>query len=177
MATIFDRCTERMSTTHCFSPGSVVADLLSTEKFEALRELIRRAPVFGALADLRRLEEAVINRERQQSTGFGHGVAVAHGRVEGVPRVLMALGISRVGIPFESPDGEPVRLLFVIASPPSLSLEYLQALSTLVRCLRDKEERDTLIDAPTAAEIERRIRASYAAALQRFEEPLRRSTV
>ena len=165
-----------MSTTHCFSPGTVVADLLSTEKFEALRELIRRAPVFRTLTDLSRFEEAVIERERSQSTGFGHGVAVAHGRVEGVPRVLIALGISRTGIEFDSPDGEAVRLLFVIASPPSLSVEYLQALSTLVRCLRDKEERTMLIDAPNAAEIERRMRASYAAALERFEEPLRRSS-
>jgi mannitol/fructose-specific phosphotransferase system IIA component (Ntr-type) len=164
-----------MSTTHCFSRGTVVPDLISTEKFEALRELIRRAPVFASLKDRTRFEEAVIERERQQSTGFGHGVAVAHGRVEGVPRVLIALGISRDGIPFDSPDGEPVRLLFVIASPPSLSLEYLQALSTLVRCLRDKEDRSQLIDGPTAEEIERRIRGAFHAGLERFEEPLPRS--
>jgi PTS system nitrogen regulatory IIA component len=164
-----------MSTTHCFNSGTVVPDLRSTEKLEALRELIHRAPVFSSLEDRARFEEAVIERERQQSTGFGHGVAVAHGRVKGVPRVLIALGVSRHGIPFDSPDGEPVRLLFVIASPPSLSLEYLQTLSTLVRCLRDKEDRTHLLDAPSAEEIERRIRESYRAGLERFEEPLPRS--
>ena len=78
----------------------------------------------------------MIARERLQSTGFGHGVAVAHGRAAGVERVLIALGLSRAGIPYDSPDGEPVRLLFVIASPLQVSLDYLQALSTLVRCLR-----------------------------------------
>jgi PTS system nitrogen regulatory IIA component len=160
----------------CFHSGTVIPDLHSTEKFEALRELIRRAPVFRQLQDAARFERAVIERERQQSTGFGHGVAVAHGRVEGVPRVIISLGISRAGIPFDAPDGEPVRLLFVIASPPSLSLEYLQALSTLVRCLRDKEDRDLILDAPTAREVERRIRASFTAGLERFEEPLPRST-
>ncbi len=159
----------------CFHPGTVVPDLQSTEKYEALRELIRRAPVFRRLQDAARFEQAVIERERQQSTGFGHGVAVAHGRVEGVPRVLIALGISRPGIPFDAPDGEPVKLLFVIASPPSLSLSYLQALSTLVRCLRDQEDRDHLLHAPSAAEVERRIRAAFAAGLERFEEPLPRS--
>jgi PTS system nitrogen regulatory IIA component len=117
-------------------------------------------------------EDAVITRERQQTTGFGHGVAVAHGRVKGVPRVLIALGISRAGIPFDAPDGAPVHLLFVIASPPELSLDYLQALSTLVRCLRDKTDRDRLIDAASAAEIEERMRAAFGAQLQRFEEPL-----
>ncbi|HET6451608.1 MAG TPA: PTS sugar transporter subunit IIA [Spirochaetia bacterium] len=164
-----------MSTTHCFRSGTVVAELLSTDKFDAIRETIRRAPVFRALADVSRFEEAVIERERQHSTGFGHGVAVAHGRVEGVSRVLIGLGISRLGIPFDAPDGEPVRLLFVIASPPSLSLEYLQTLSTLVRCLREKEDRDLLLDSPNPKETERRIRASFLAGLERFEEPLPRS--
>jgi PTS system nitrogen regulatory IIA component len=157
---------------HCFQTGSVVPDLRSTEKFEALRELIRRAHVFGAIDGRASFEDAVIARERQQTTGFGHGVAVAHGRVRGVPRVLIALGVSRDGIPYESPDGAPVHLLFVIASPPHLSVDYLQALSTLVRCLREKDDRDSLIEAESAAEIEKRIRTAFAAELERFEEPL-----
>jgi PTS system nitrogen regulatory IIA component len=158
---------------HCFETGTVVPDLHSTDKFEALRELIQRVPVFRALKVRAALEEAVIERERQQTTGFGHGVAVAHGRLKGVPRVLIALGVSKEGIPYDSPDGAPVHLLFVIASPPGLSLDYLQALSTLVRCLRDKPSRDSLIDAGDAAEIEERIRAAFAAGLGRLGEPAR----
>jgi mannitol/fructose-specific phosphotransferase system IIA component (Ntr-type) len=161
-----------MSMHHCFQSGSVVPDLRSTDKFEALRELIRRARVFRSIDGRESFEEAVIARERQQTTGFGHGVAVAHGRVQGVPRVLIALGTSRDGIPYESPDGAPVRLLFVIASPPHLSLDYLQALSTLVRCLRDKDDRDCLIEGSSAREIEERMRTAFAAELERFEEPL-----
>jgi PTS system nitrogen regulatory IIA component len=171
-----DACTERMRRHHCFQAGSVVSDLRSTDKFEALRELIRRAPVFSRLAVLAEFQEAVIARERQQSTGFGHGVAVAHGRVIGVPRVLIALGVSKAGIDFDSPDSAPVRLLAVIASPPHLSLDYLQALSTLVRCLRDQDDRDALLHAASAREIESRIRAAFTAALERFEEPLRRGS-
>jgi nitrogen PTS system EIIA component len=161
-----------MSMRHCFETGSVVPDLHSTDKFEALGELIRRARVFRAIGTRAAFEEAVIARERQQTTGFGHGVAVAHGRVPGVPRVLIALGISRAGIEFDSPDGAPVHLLFLIASPPDLSLDYLQALSTLVRCLRDKDARDSLMNAPSAAQIEARIRTAFSAELVRFEEPL-----
>jgi PTS system nitrogen regulatory IIA component len=165
---------------HCFEPGTVVPDLRSTDKFQALRELINRAPVFRGLTGSANVAggfcaafaEAVIERERQQTTAFGHGVAVAHGRCEGVPRVLVALGISRTGIPYDSPDGAPVHLLFVIASPPELSLEYLQTLSTLVRCIREKPDRDSLVDAASAAEVEGRIRAAFLARLERFEEPL-----
>jgi PTS system nitrogen regulatory IIA component len=157
---------------HCFESGSVVPDLRSTDKFEALRELIRRAPVFRAIDARAKLEEAVISREHEQTTGLGHGVAVAHGRVQGVPRVLIALGVSRTGILYDSPDGAPVNLLFLIASPPHLSLDYLQALSTLVRCIRDREARDSLIDASSVLEIEERLHAGFSAGLQRFEEPL-----
>jgi PTS system nitrogen regulatory IIA component len=159
---------------HCFEKGSVVHNLRSTDKFEALRELIRRALVFRSIDVRAKLEEAVISRERQQTTGFGHGVAVAHGRVQGIPQVLIALGVSRSGISYDAPDRAPVHLLFVIASPLSLSLDYLQALSTLVRCIRDKDTRNSLLCAANAEEIEGRLRAAFRAGLQRFEEPSKR---
>jgi PTS system nitrogen regulatory IIA component len=153
-----------MRTESCFPEGSVIVDLHSSDKYEALRELIHRAPVFQHLASREALVEAVVARERLQSTGLGHGVAVAHGRVEGVQRILMALGVHREGMAYDSPDGEPVRLLFVIASPLSVSLDYLQALSTLVRCLRDGEIRTCLLDAASAREIETRLREAFTAA-------------
>ena len=164
----------------CFETGTVVPDLRSTDKLEALRELVRRAPVFRALevrtdtpgGFCEAFAEAVIQRERQQTTALGHGVAVAHGRLEGVPRVVIAMGISRPGIPYDSPDGAPVHLLFVIASPPELSLDYLQTLSTLVRCLREKPDRDWLVDAASAGEIEEWMRAAFTTRLERFEERL-----
>ena len=111
----------------------------------------------------------MISREQQQTTGFGHGVAVAHGRVNGIPRVLIGLGVSQAGILYDAPDGAPVHLLFVMASPLNLSLDYLQALSTLVRCIRDKDQRDSLIDASSAAEIEERLRIAFEA---RLDAPL-----
>ncbi len=154
-----------MSIHHCFERGTVVAELHGTDKYEALRELIRRAPVFREINSIDSFEKAVIERERQQTTGLGHGVAVAHGRAKGVNRVLIALGVSREGIAYESPDGLPVRLLFVIASPPHVSLDYLQALSTLVRCLRDQKVRDELLAGNDPADIETRLRAAFSAGL------------
>jgi len=162
----------KMSILHCFDQGTVVTDLQSTDKFEALREVIRRAPVFKEIADLDTLEKAVVARERLQSTGFGHGVAVAHGRAEGVQRVLIAMGLSRTGIPFDSPDGEPVRLLFVIASPLLVSLDYLHALSTLVRCLRHAPLRERLLTAREAGEIQRQLQQSFMIGAERVDDPL-----
>ncbi|HVP18626.1 MAG TPA: PTS sugar transporter subunit IIA [Spirochaetia bacterium] len=150
-----------------FEAGSVVAELASVEKISAIRELVHRAPVFRQIPNLAQFEEAVIARERVQSTGFGHGVAVAHGRIPGLARVLIGFGLSRAGIPFDAVDGKPVHLLFVIASPPHLSLDYLQALSTLVRCLRDRPIRESILACPGAREMEARIREALVTDLGR----------
>jgi PTS system nitrogen regulatory IIA component len=154
-----------MSIQHCFERGTVIADLYGTDKYEALRELIHRAPVFQEINSIESFEKAVIEREELQSTGLGHGVAVAHGRARGVNQVLIALGISRAGIAYDSPDGLPVKLLFVIASPPHLSLDYLQALSTLVRCLRHAHVRDALLSGGEPLSIETRLREAFASSL------------
>jgi PTS system nitrogen regulatory IIA component len=151
-----------MGINHCFQSGTVVPDLSSTDKESAIRELVRRAPVFRELPDLERFANAVIRRERQLTTGLGHGVAVAHGRVSQAGRVLIGLGLSREGIPFNAPDEAPVHLLFVIASPPEMNLDYLQALSCLVRALREREVRETLLASVETREVERRIREAFA---------------
>ena len=156
-----------MEIDHCFQAGSVVAELASADKFSAIRELVRTAPVFRQVPNLPFFEEAVITREKMQSTGFGHGVAVAHGRIPGLSRVLIGFGISRAGIPFDAVDGQPVHLLFVIASPPHLSLDYLQILSTLVRCLRDKPVREAILACQGAREVEARIREAFNSGLGR----------
>ena len=161
-----------MSILHCFDKGTVVSDLQSADKFEALREVIRRAPVFKEIGNLDALENAVVARERLQTTGFGHGVAVAHGRAAGVERVLIAMGLSRTGIPFESPDDQPVRLLFVIASPLMVSLDYLHALSTLVRCLRHQPLRDRLLAAGDAEQIQKQLRQAFTTGAERCDDPL-----
>jgi PTS system nitrogen regulatory IIA component len=150
-----------MGIRHCFQAGTVVPDLVSTDKEGAIRELVGRAPVFRELPDLDRFADAVIQRERLQTTGFGHGVAVAHGRIPDAGRVLIGLGLSREGIPFDAPDGHPVHLLFVIASPPEMSLDYLQALSCLVRAMRDRGVREALLASVETGEIERRIREAF----------------
>jgi mannitol/fructose-specific phosphotransferase system IIA component (Ntr-type) len=82
------------------------------------------------------------------------------------------MGLSRAGIPFESPDGEPVRLLFVIASPLMVSLDYLHALSTLVRCLRQQPLRDRLLAAREAGEIQRQLRQAFMTGVERCDDPL-----
>ncbi len=128
---------ERMIKTEYFQSGTVVGSLESRDKFNAIRELLKRAPVISA-KDLCLIEEAAIEREKVLTTGIGRGVAIAHGKTPCVEDTIILLGISRKGIDFQSLDGEPVHLLFLIANPPDKSEEYLLALSTLARLLRKK---------------------------------------
>jgi PTS system nitrogen regulatory IIA component len=141
----------------CFGAGTVVLRLSSRNKFDAIREVVQSAPVFRSLPDSDGFERAVINREKLQTTGFGHGVAVAHGKTETVDGIRIALGIAPDGIPFDAVDGEPVNLLFVVANPPGKQLEYLTALSSLVKIVRDADFRDQLLCSTTVADVERKL--------------------
>jgi PTS system nitrogen regulatory IIA component len=110
-----------------------VYTLDSVDKFEAIEELIGKAPVFSTVPNQRELVEAVIERENLQTTACGHGIAFAHGKTDQVKQVTPVLGVSRDGIKFNSPDGRPVHFLFIIASPRADQLEYLTVLSSIAR--------------------------------------------
>ena len=124
---------------------SVICQLQATDKTKALLEVIDTCSIFQALPDIERFKRGVLRRERIQSTGIGHGVAIAHGKILGIDEVHIALGISGEGIEFGSEDGMPVHLLFVIASSPSIQLEYLRSLSAILRSVRSETMRDHLL--------------------------------
>lgn len=142
-----------------FDTGSVVWELQSPDKYEAIREVIHRAPVFRTIdgLDLHEFAELVVQRERLLSTGFGHGVAVAHGRTPAVDGSHIALGVSRHGIDYVSPDGQPVHLLFVVANHPEQQMDYLQIISTLARLLRNDAFRRELLSCVRSDEVERKM--------------------
>ena len=154
-----------------FNHGTVVNDLQSTEKFGAIHELLSSAPVMKEIDDLEYLEHAVVHREKIQSTGLGNGIAVAHGKCMAVGNVVIALGISRKGIEFDAADGRPVHFLFVVANPPGMQLEYLLALSVLVRVIRDDNFRDELLSCYDPMEIENRLNRAFRDSMLRRGVP------
>jgi PTS system nitrogen regulatory IIA component len=152
----------------CFRGGTVVQCLSSHDKFDAIRELIHKAPVFAGLGCRQKLEEAVVQREKILSTGLGRGVAVAHGTTDTIDEIVIALGISQGGIDFDSFDNAPVHLLFVITNPPSRQMEYLVALSTVTRLVRDDAFRQSLRATVPAREIELKICQAFSDCLERY---------
>ena len=127
-----------------FGDHARICDLSSTDKYDAIHELISRT--CGSVGDLDNFEHAVISRELEYTTGVGHGVAVAHGKSTCVDRLFLALGISKKGISFQSYDQEPVKFLFLVGTPPGQHAEYLFALSLLARVVRSDEFRQALIN-------------------------------
>ncbi len=133
----------------CFRAGSVHS-IAATEKYGAIVELIRKAGALAEVEDLGKFEECVITREKVGGTGLGRGVAVAHGKTPLVDRVIVTLGVSRDGIDFGAPDGQPVHLLFLVASPPDKSSEYLIALSAIARLCKAQELKEKVLREPIA---------------------------
>ena len=152
----------------CFRGGTVVQRISSNDKFDAIRELIQKAPVFSSMSDKKTVEEAVIRREKVLSTGLGRGVAVAHGTTEVVDDIVIALGISEGGIEFDAIDQAPVHLLFVITNPPGRQVEYLTALSAVTRLVRDDNFRQSLRAKIPARQIELRICEAFSECLKKY---------
>ncbi len=149
----------------CFTHGTVCCNLESTAKYQAIHELLDKVPVFRNLDRRDYLEKAVVGRERVQSTGLGNGVAVAHGKTPAVGEIVMALGISHTGIEFDAVDAKPVHFLFVVANPPGMQLEYLLALSVLIRVIRDDRFRNELLQCNDSGEVEARLNRAFRASM------------
>lgn len=127
--------------------GFSVCPLDSTEKFSAIDEVIDGCSLFEELkSNKERFRRAVHRREIIETTGIGHGVAIAHGKLPCIDKVRIGLGISKEGINFQSKDGRPVHLLFVISSSPFTQIDYLKALATILKSVHNEDVREELLD-------------------------------
>jgi mannitol/fructose-specific phosphotransferase system IIA component (Ntr-type) len=102
--------------------------------------------------------QAIEDRERVLSTGIGYGVAIPHGKSPTMPGLGLVCGLSSHPIPFESVDGEPVRIFFMLAGPESVAGLHVKVLSRIARLVRRESVRGQLMAAATAADFHRVIR-------------------
>lgn len=151
-----------------FEPGSVVWDVASSDKFEAIAEIIHRSSAFKKIPDLDLAEftNRVVERELEQSTGFGHGIGVAHGRMACVEESTIALGVSRQGIEYGAIDGKPVHLLFIVANHPEKHVDYLKILSCLITLVRDDTFREQLLGCVRREEVEEKMQYAFHSVLE-----------
>lgn len=134
---------------------AVQLELKSQTKQDVIAELCQLLKEKDKIQDAATVLNSLMEREKLGSTGIGQGIAIPHGKSTAVDKVVAALGISRKGIDFESLDGEPVHLVFMLVAPPDSAGAHLKALARISRLLKDKFFRQALREAKSIDEIKK----------------------
>lgn len=122
----------------------ILLELVSTDKEAVLRELAETVHDKYTLIDQDTLYQVLAEREQLGSTGVGNGVAIPHGKVSGLKKLLLCFGRSSSGISFDAVDNQPVHLFVMILSPTGMDNEYLQTLARVSKLLKDPATRHKL---------------------------------
>ena len=145
------------------TPNRIRVPLQAQSKEGVLRELVAfalggngatgGAGVGVGVAD--EVLQAILERERQFPTGIGYGVAVPHGKTPALANLVVVAGTTPAPVPYETVDGEPVRLFFLLAGPESQAGAHVKALSRISRLVRREPVRARLLRARTPDEFYR----------------------
>jgi len=131
----------------------VVSDLQGTDKTSVLRELasvLVKPCQAGSLEDLLRV---LLEREKLESTGIGDGIAIPHGRLKKLKEFCVSFGRSAEGIDFDSIDGKPSHLFFLVMAPENSAVNNLKLLGRIVTLLKDPSFKKRLMEAPSQKEL------------------------
>jgi Kef-type K+ transport system membrane component KefB/mannitol/fructose-specific phosphotransferase system IIA component (Ntr-type) len=131
---------------------SISLDLKGETKEAVITELVDILAVRGRLLDRDEVLRDVFRREKTMSTGMQHGIALPHGKTEGIADIAVAVGIKKKGIDFDSMDGEVSRLFILVVSPKKTSGPHVQFLAAVGAVLKDDEIRERVINAASVEE-------------------------
>ncbi len=147
-----------MKITDILSPEMVIPELAAKRKPEVLRELAAHLCSRNSGLALDAVVAVLDERESLGSTAIGDGIAIPHGKLKGVDRIVGAFGRSVNGLDFDSLDGKPTNLFFLLVAPEDSASLHLKALARVSRLFKDPAFRERLIAAADAAEIFRLIK-------------------
>lgn len=128
-------------------------NLKGKNKEEIIDELIESLWSNGKLNNKEEYKKAILAREAQSSTGLEEGIAIPHAKTSAVKIPSIAFGLSKEGVDYESLDGEPSKLFFMIAAPANASDTHIEILSKLTTMLLDDEIRENLLKVTTPQEV------------------------
>lgn len=143
----------QMKITDLLRKDIMILDLQATEKESAIDEMIASLNNSGVLTDVAEFKDAILKREAQTSTGLGDGIAMPHAKNKAVTEPTVLFAKSKKGVDYESLDGQPAYLFFMIAVPEGGNNTHLETLAALSRKLIDKEFVDQLKAASNADEV------------------------
>lgn len=125
-----------MPLTDILTPEAILPSVKASSKKQLLQELAAFAAAQAGLLESD-IYEALLQRERLGSTGIGHGIAIPHGKLPKLDRLIGVFARLEKPIDFDALDGETVDLVFLLLAPEGAGADHLKALSRVARALRD----------------------------------------
>ncbi|WP_079478252.1 PTS fructose transporter subunit IIABC [Halobacillus salinus] len=151
-----------MRITDLLTKETILLNMTASSKPEAIDELVGKLDSAGKLSDRDGFKEAIQAREDQSTTGIGEGIAIPHAKTNAVKDPAIAFGRSSEGLDYESLDGQPTNLFFMIAASEGANNTHLETLSRLSSFLMDTSFREKLESAKTEADVIEAINAKEA---------------
>jgi len=152
-----------MKLSEIVKPECIISDLKAHDKKGVLEELAKTITECDPSLSKASLLQVLLERERLGSTGIGDGIALPHGKLGGLHKLLISFGRSINGLNFDSIDEQPAYLFFLLLAPENSAGIHLKALAKISRLLKDSTFRQQLMGARTGEEI-------YQMILSRDEE-------
>ena len=132
---------------------NIIPDLKAKDKRGVLEELAEPIVTHEPYIDKSSLVRVLLERERLGSTGIGDGVAIPHGKFGGIKQPVISFGRSKKGLDFESMDGQPAFLFFLLVAPEDSASVHLKALAKIAKILKNGSFRKILMAASTREEL------------------------
>lgn len=133
-----------MRLTEILKPQNIKVPLEAKTKSDAIAELVNLLAGNGEIKDAKSVLDSVLDREATRTTGIGNGLAIPHGKCNGTDHLVMAIGRPATPIDFQSIDGRPVTLIWLLTSPPEQTGPHIHALARISRLMTIDKFRQAL---------------------------------
>ena len=142
-----------MKVSELLKPEFIISELKGESKEDIINELIDLFKNDSRVEDIEKVRSAVLDREKVMSTGVGKGFAIPHGKTNAVKEIVGAFGRVKDGIDYDSLDGNPVNLVFLLVGKDNLISTHIKLLSRISRLMNKDDFRHRLMEANNADEI------------------------
>lgn len=142
-----------MKLTEIIRSQNIRVPLAATTKAGAIEELVNLLAANGDVTDAQKVLAAVLERESTRTTGIGSGIAIPHGKCTATPKLVMAIGKAAAPIDFQSIDGRPVSMIWLLTSPPDQTGPHISALARISRLNTSDKIRQSWATASSAEQI------------------------
>ena len=135
-----------MKLSSVLKPEHITLKLAGSTKDDVIKELLDLLEAAGSITDKDRLLTEILEREELATTGIGKGVGIPHTKSAAFSGIVCALGLSKEGVDFAALDGEPVRIIFLLAASKTMNAQYLSLLANTSRLMQCDALRAALLE-------------------------------